>query len=326
MNDMTALPEKQAVASFSLVPQNLSQAMELAKLIADSDLAPKDYRGKPGNVLIAVQLGAEIGLSPMTAIQNVAVINGKPSIYGDAGKALLLRCGLVIEEDDVEVIKKTGVARCRITRKGFPPCERTFSKEAAKTASLLGKQGPWTNYPERQMAWRAFWFAARDIASDILKGLGGAEEIRDITERDITPMGSTLAPQLPEYPAEMFIKNLPAWTKLIVTGKKTAAEIIATVCSRAALSDDQKKELADVEAEVTNAIAKGRADRETGETTSMLDDVKRICAAAASITDSETAFVKLGDARLMLSEMNDENKALAIREIDAALASIKERS
>lgn len=246
MNDMTKLPATQEVAAFSLVPQSLSEAMELAKLIADSDLAPKDYRGKPGNVLIAVQLGREVGLGPMTAIQNIAVINGKPSIYGDAGKAILLRYGLVIEEDDVEVIKKTGTARCRITRHGFPPCERTFSKDAAKTAGLLGKQGPWTNYPERQMAWRAFWFAARDIASDLLKGLGGAEEIRDISERDITPMSSRVPAELPEYSAEQFEKNLPTWTNLIKTGKKSAEQIVATVSSKHVLSDEQKKKITDV--------------------------------------------------------------------------------
>src|SRR4030067_949010 len=82
--------KKMMPAVFSLVPQNLREAMELSKLIADSDLAPKDYRGKPGNVLIAVQMGQEVGLSPMTAIQSIAVINGKPSLYGDVGKAILL--------------------------------------------------------------------------------------------------------------------------------------------------------------------------------------------------------------------------------------------
>lgn len=226
---------------FSLIPQNLGQAMELAKIIADSDLAPKDYRGKPGNVLIAVQMGQEVGLSPMSAIQSIAVINGKPSLYGDVGKALLLAAGLVIEEDDVETIKKTGAGRCKITRQGHPPCERTFSIASAKTAGLWGKQGPWTLYPERQMAWRAFWFAARDIAADLLKGLSGAEEVADYSERDITPMAPAAVITGPQpYPAEALTKNMPAWTKLIQEGKKTAAQIVAMVSSKAILSAEQK--------------------------------------------------------------------------------------
>lgn len=241
--------------AFSLVPQNLRDAMELAKLIADSDLAPKDYKGKPGNVLIAVQMGQEVGLSPMSAIQSIAVINGKPGLYGDVGKALLLSNGFIIEEDDVEIVRKTGMGRCRITRQGHPPCERTFSLEAAKSAGLLGKAGPWTQYKERQMAWRAFWFAARDIASDVLKGLCGAEEIRDITERDITPMDQPKIEGPRPYPDDQFTKNLPAWTNLIKTGKKTADQIIATVSSKAVLSDEQKAQINAVKKDETPAVA-----------------------------------------------------------------------
>lgn len=236
-----------APAMFSLVPTNLDQALQLAKLIADSDLAPKDYKGKPGNVLIAVQMGQEVGLPPMSAIQNIAVINGKPSLYGDVGKAILLAAGFIIEEDDVEVIKKTGMGRCRITRPGHPPVERTFSRKSAETAGLIGKQGPWSQYPERQMAWRAFWFAARDAAADVLKGLSGAEELRDVEPKDITPMqASAAAAILPPYEQDKFDANFPKWKDLIEKKKRTPDEIIATVSSKNLLSDEQKKRITDL--------------------------------------------------------------------------------
>ena len=165
---------------FSLVPQNLDQAIKLAELISGSDLAPKDFKGKPGNVLIAMQMGSEVGLSPMQSIQNIAVINGRPSIYGDAGKGLLLQHGCRIEERDIKEVKNLQEARCKITRPdGSPPTIRTFSLEDAKTAGLWGKEGPWKTHPYRQMAWRAFWFAARDAAADYLRGLNGAEETGD---------------------------------------------------------------------------------------------------------------------------------------------------
>lgn len=242
--------------TFSLVPKNLGQAMELAKIIADSDLAPKDYRGKPGNVLIAVQMGAEVGLSPMAAIQSIAVINGKPSLYGDVGKAILLSKGFVIEEDDTGTIKKQGFASCKITRQGHPPCIRTFSLENAKVAGLAGKAGPWSTYPERQMAWRAFWFAARDIAADVLKGLSGAEEVIDYI--DITPKGEIInaatgditgkreeKKEIPPLSAEEFTKQKPKWQAAVVTGKKDAAGIIAWVNAQnlATLTESQITEI-----------------------------------------------------------------------------------
>lgn len=238
-------------AVFSLVPQNLREAMELSKLIADSDLAPKDYRGKPGNVLIAVQMGQEVGLSPMTAIQSIAVINGKPSLYGDVGKAILLSKGFIIEEDDTEVVKKTGAGRCKITRPGHPPCERTFSIANAKTAGLFGKEGPWTKYPERQMAWRAFWFAARDIAADVLKGLSGAEELQDYELRemgaaDVVRQDAQKEPARPvpePYPDDKLTAMLPAYTKLVQDGTKTPDDILKTIRSKYTLSDEQEKKI-----------------------------------------------------------------------------------
>lgn len=166
----------------SLIPTTLEEATNLAKLISESDLAPKDFKGKPGNTLIAIQMGAEIGISPMRAIQNIAVINGRPSLFGDIGKALLLARGCKIEERDIKEVQKVGEAWCKITRPDGNTTERTFSLENAKTAQLWGKAGPWTQYPYRQMAWRAFWFAARDGASDFLSGFAGTEEMRDFVE------------------------------------------------------------------------------------------------------------------------------------------------
>ena len=157
--------------------------MHLAKLVSESDLAPKDFKGKAGNCLIAIQMGAEVGISPMQAIQNIAVINGRPSIYGDMGKGLLLGHGCRIEERDMKETQKLQEACCRITRPdGSPPIVRTFSRRNAEEAGLWGKAGPWTTTPWRMLAWRAFWFAARDGAADMLRGMSGAEEVRDYIE------------------------------------------------------------------------------------------------------------------------------------------------
>ncbi len=190
-----AKPAPAAPKLFLLVPKDLNEAMAFAKMVANSDFVPKAYVGKDGNCLIAMQYGAELGLPPLQAIQNIAVINGKPGIYGDLGKALLLSKGFKIEEDDVPEIKKNGRARCKVTRPNGEPAERTFSLEDAKTAGLWAKAGPWSTYPYRQMAWRAFWFAARDNAADVLKGIWGIEELSDYKADAIDTTTIAMAPK-----------------------------------------------------------------------------------------------------------------------------------
>jgi hypothetical protein len=246
MSNENTLPAQQ---TFSLAPRTLSEAMDFAKMMADSELVPKSFRGKPGDVLIAVQMGSEVGLQPMASIQNIAVINGKPGIYGDAGKAILLAAGCVIEEDDIEIIKRTGRARCKITRGNRPPVERTYCIENAKTAGLWNKEGPWRTNPERQMAWRAFWFAARDVASDLLKGLGGAEELTDHTPRDmgtidretgeVTKSGAPEKEPLPACPDA----KIDRWIAKVESGKAQADELLAFAEGRHTLSPEQTQRI-----------------------------------------------------------------------------------
>jgi hypothetical protein len=69
-----------------LALQTISDAMTFGKMVAGSDFAPKDFRGKPESCVLAMQHGAELGLSPMQAIQSIAVVNGRPSVYGDTAK------------------------------------------------------------------------------------------------------------------------------------------------------------------------------------------------------------------------------------------------
>lgn len=230
--------------SFSLVPRNLEEAFRLAEVLANSDMVPKDYKGKPGNVLVAVQMGQELGLQPLASIQNIAVVNGKPGLYGDAGKAILLAAGCSIDEDDIRVIKERGYATCTITRSGRTT-SRTYGIDNAKTARLWGKEGPWSTNPERQMAWRAFWFAARDAAADLLKGLGGAEELRDVEPKDMgsAEVVSSRPAQpaaLPEYPQNAFADNLPKWSAAIQSGKLTPEEVITRASTKGILTADQK--------------------------------------------------------------------------------------
>ena len=167
-----------------LEPTNLGEAMEFAKQISSSSMVPKQYQGNPTNTLIAMQWGYEIGLAPMQALQNIAVINGKPSIYGDALLALVRkdpRCMGIDEKMEGE--NETMNAVCVLKRKhidgSIELIKREFNVLMAKRAGLWGKQGPWTQYPERMLQMRARGNCLRDAFPDVIKGIITAEEAQD---------------------------------------------------------------------------------------------------------------------------------------------------
>lgn len=228
--------------AFDMSPQTFEQALTFANYLADSDLVPKDFKGKPGNCLIAMQWGNEIGLKPLQAIQNIAPINGRPTLWGDAMLALVRSsplCEYVQEDWDAQ-----GTAICRAKRRGEAEQIRTFSDADAKQAGLLGKQGPWTTGPKRMKQMRARAFALRDVFTDVLRGVAMAEEVMDY-QANLPPkdMGAAdvVEPPKPEsYPADQFEKLLPSWREAIAKGKATPDAVIAKAGTKHPLTDEQK--------------------------------------------------------------------------------------
>lgn len=169
--------------------RSLDDMYRFAQYVVTSGFAPKGME-KPESVLIAMQMGFEIGLSPLQAVQNIAVINGRPSVWGDSVKGLVLATGACIDfrewfEGDGEKL----TAWCTIKRRGMSEVTRSFSWAEAKMAELSSKPGPWKQYPKRMLQMRARSWACRDAFPDALKGLYVAEEAQDLPNDpiDVTP-------------------------------------------------------------------------------------------------------------------------------------------
>jgi len=178
----------------SLVPTTINEMELFAEKLSKSILVPKDYQGKPANCFVAIQWGLECGLAPLQALQSIAVINGKPSMYGDALLAMVRadsRCLGVHEE------QQGGVATCIIKRKhsdgSVEEVKRTFSMKQAQQAQLANRP-TWKAYPERMLQHRARGNAIRDAFPDVIHGLISAEEAQDYDEpKDVTPTQEAVA-------------------------------------------------------------------------------------------------------------------------------------
>jgi hypothetical protein len=222
--------EQNAVAIRPLIPTDYNTAMQMADVMVKSGVMPQSIKTKEA-VFVAMQMGAGLGLTPMQSVQSIAVINGKPALYGDAMLAIVRSSGLLesIKEEIVgEGDKMT--AQCTIKRKGEDSLiVGEWSVKDADNAGKWGKQGPWKDYPKRMLKLRARSFALRDAFPDLLLGLQHTvEELKDSVIIDVTPTynhtaSDILEDDIPEYkptPVDGFVSLSGGESSSGVTLKK----------------------------------------------------------------------------------------------------------
>jgi len=197
MSDSEALQETAGdgapVQQSDFTPRSMGELQQFAKTVSQSRMVPKKYRGSPQDIVVAVMHGMELGLPPLQALQSVAIINGRPSIYGDAALALVKQSGLCEYVNEwTDGSGDSWTAYCETKRKGEPDATRqSFSWKEAKDAGLTKGKGPWKDYPRRMMQMRARSWCLRDAYPDVLSGLMLAEEAQAIPESN----GETVDPQ-----------------------------------------------------------------------------------------------------------------------------------
>jgi hypothetical protein len=229
--EMTTEISTNTAPARGLALASFDDAFRFATMVAKSEFAPKDFRGKPESCLLAIQHGSEIGLSPMQSLQNIACINGRPAIWGDAALALCLAspvCDGIHETMEGDGDNMTAV--CQTSRKGKDAnVVGRFSVADAKKAGLWGKQGPWTQYPKRMLQLRARGFALRDAFPDVLKGLVTAEEAQDYPQAEAAKEPAMIRPQgKPAKPLTKSVKDAGGMTVAHVERFEPQATAVAS--------------------------------------------------------------------------------------------------
>lgn len=219
MNEVTTQHSAQKAVLVSgaavagLVPTTIEEVFRLAGAVHKAGLAPYGLE-TPEKLTIAIMTGLEVGLPPMQAVQSIAVINNRPTIWGDGLIAIVRKspsCLFVREwiagEGDAMV------AHCETQRRGeTETVRRSFSVDDASKARLwqtkeriqkkakgggtyeADNDSPWFRFPKRMLQMRARALCLRDVYADLLKGIQVREEVEDYPPRetrDITPTADT---------------------------------------------------------------------------------------------------------------------------------------
>ncbi|WP_304880109.1 recombinase RecT [uncultured Parasutterella sp.] len=167
-------------SEFLPVPNDLKGALEYAGILAKSQLIPKQFQNRPEDIVVAMMWSHNLNVPVLQGLQGIAIINGRPSIWGDLMIAVCQSSGLLV--DIAESFSGSGdslTATCVVKRKDREtPIVRSFSIEEAKRAGLMNK-GPWAQYTKRMLQNRARSYALRDAFPDVLMGMASADEQSD---------------------------------------------------------------------------------------------------------------------------------------------------
>lgn len=169
----------------SLMPKTFNEKYQMAGVLSRSGLLPAGLN-TPEKVCVALEWGHELQLSPMVAVQNIAVINGKPTLSADIMAAVVKRSPEYGGCEWKELTDKA--AECVITRKGIGYEEKTTSRftwQDAQNANLTNKD-VWKKYPKRMLKHRCLSYALRDAFPDILAGLYSPEEMESVNDDSYT--------------------------------------------------------------------------------------------------------------------------------------------
>lgn len=164
----------------------LEQAWKTAGFLAKTDLVPDTYKGKPENCLIALDLANRSGQSPLTVMQNLFVVKGRPVWSSQFAIALVNSSGRYIRPLKPVFVGEKGTLSygCYMTtidQNGEAIDGTTITMQMAQDEGWLGKTGSkWKTMPEQMMMYRAGMFFARAYCPELLYGLQTVEEVKDV--------------------------------------------------------------------------------------------------------------------------------------------------
>ena len=147
------------------------QYLVLAERISRTAMVPANLRGKPDEVLAVVLYGAELGIGPMQALQQINFISGKPSASAELLRALVLEAG---HQFIVTSNRETATARCR--RKDWDEWQETTFTQADAALAGLGTGDGWRKYPDQMLAARVTSKACRMWFADVISGMSYTPE------------------------------------------------------------------------------------------------------------------------------------------------------
>jgi hypothetical protein len=220
--------------------RDIDAMFRFARCYLQSGLAPASFKNEQ-QLVIAWAKAAELGLSPLQAVEGMTIINNRVGIMGDLALAMVEASGL-LEQKRVEYSGEGESLVCQVTlqRKGRESQVYSFSVREARAAGIYERSPTWRNYPRRMTYYRALGFGLRDEFSDVLKGTKTVEELQDYpieepreqrrvrTKQTTKQASEHLIAQAPEQPVPQS-EALTKIRKMLELVKMSESDMIAVL-------------------------------------------------------------------------------------------------
>lgn len=234
------------VGAMMFNPGAMNSLLAFADMMAKSSVTVPDHlKGKPADCMAIAMQAMQWGMNPFAVAQKTHIVNGRLGYEAQLFNAVVQQSNAIRGSFRYEYQGDT----CRVGAVLRGDTDVTWG-EWLSSATVTTKNSPlWKTNPKQQMGYLQVKNWARLYAPGSILGVYTPDELESVApppanknmgQVDEVKPALQGKPELPVYLSTDFDKNLPAWTKAVADGKKTAPDLLAMLSTRASFTEQQR--------------------------------------------------------------------------------------
>ena len=259
------------VGAMMFNPGAMNSLLAFADMMAKSSVTVPDHlKNKPADCMAIAMQAMQWGMNPFAVAQKTHIVSGRLGYEAQLVNAVVQQSNAIRGAFSYEFQGAGDALECRVGAVLRGESDVTWG-EWLRCGSVTTKNSPlWKVNPKQQLGYLQVKNWARLYAPGAILGVYTPDELESVApppaNKDMGPADvvQPSKPTLPDYSAEDFAKNLPAWIKVVESGKKSAADLLAMLSTKATFSEQQKAAILSLKAQPVEA-ATPEVDAETGE-------------------------------------------------------------
>lgn len=244
-NDFARLLQRNFTPQDLMQGDNLDRLDRIAERMASGRMTVPEYlRGNIGDCMAIAMQAMLWNMDPFAVAQKTHIVSGRLGYEAQLVNAVLQNSGAIRGLPYYEYRGENGSLECRV---GCVPRGESEIRwgEWLSIAAVTTKNSPlWKVNPRQQMGYLQVKNWARAFAPGAILGVYTVDELEDFAPpargSAASPPAEATKPALPPYAQADLVKNLPEWTKVVDSGRKTAKELLAMLSTKATFTEQQQ--------------------------------------------------------------------------------------